>query len=78
MAVLRAWRGQGVGGALLAHLVDLARAAGHARVMLNAQTHALGFYSRHGFTPVGPEFMEAGIPHRAMERDLTADPGRAS
>lgn len=73
MAVLRDWRGRGVGGALLAHLVALAAAAGHARVALNAQTHALAFYRRYGFVPVGPEFMEAGIAHQAMERALTAD-----
>lgn len=70
MAVLRAWRKQGVGGALLLHLIALARARGHTRVMLNAQTHALDFYRRHGFEPVGPAFMEAGIAHRAMELAL--------
>jgi predicted GNAT family N-acyltransferase len=70
MAVLREWRGHGVGDALLARLVELAREAGHARARLNAQTHALRFYARHGFAPVGAEFDEAGIPHRAMERSL--------
>lgn len=34
---------------------------------LNAQTHAIPFYRRHGFVPVGAVFMEAGIPHRRME-----------
>jgi predicted GNAT family N-acyltransferase len=66
MAVLKAWRGRGVGGAMLAKLVAAARAAGHARAQLNAQTHALGFYARHGFVAEGPEFDDAGIPHRAM------------
>jgi predicted GNAT family N-acyltransferase len=66
MAVLKAWRGQGVGGALLAELIAAARDAGHSRAMLNAQVHALGFYARFGFVAEGPEFDEAGIPHRAM------------
>ena len=35
-----------------------------------AQTHAEPFYARHGFTPCGDVFMEAGIPHRTMERLL--------
>ncbi len=70
MAVLRPWRNQGVGGMVLLHLVDLARAAGHARIVLNAQTHALAFYGRHGFVPFGATFEEAGIPHQAMERVL--------
>jgi predicted GNAT family N-acyltransferase len=70
MAVKRAWRGRGVGGALLEHLVGLAAQHGHRHVVLNAQTHAEGFYRRHAFAPIGEEFMEAGIAHRAMERVL--------
>jgi predicted GNAT family N-acyltransferase len=41
-----------------------------ASVVLNAQTHALGFYRGHGFVEEGEEFMEAGIPHRTMRRRL--------
>jgi len=70
MAVREPWRGRGVGAALLRHLMDLALREGHARVVLNAQTHAMRFYERFGFTSVGEEFMEAGIPHRTMERIL--------
>jgi predicted GNAT family N-acyltransferase len=51
-------------------MIALARELGHVRVMLNAQTHALAFYARHGFVAFGPEYDDAGIPHRAMERSL--------
>ena len=70
MAVRREWRGRGVGAALLAHLTELARARGDAKVVLNAQTHAMPFYARYGFAPVGVPFDEAGIPHQAMEARL--------
>ena len=70
MAVRSEWRGRGVGAALLLQLVALAREQGFARVALNAQTRAAGFYARYGFEASGPEFDEAGIPHRAMERVL--------
>jgi predicted GNAT family N-acyltransferase len=70
MAVRKAWRGLGAGAALLALLVDEARRAGHRRVLLNAQTQALGFYARQGFTPFGDEFFEAGIAHRAMALEI--------
>ncbi len=70
MAVLAEWRGQGVGSQILAALVARARARGIPRVVLNAQTHAAPFYARHGFAAFGDEFMEAGIPHVAMEREL--------
>ncbi len=70
MAVLREWRGKGVGSALLERLVALARETGHREVVLNAQVHAMPFYARFGFTPVGEPFDEAGIPHQAMARAL--------
>ena len=66
MAVLAPWRRQGVGSALLAAALCAARTRGLSRITLSAQTHALGFYARHGFVAVGPEFPDAGIPHRAM------------
>lgn len=70
MAVLKAWRGRGVGRALLQKLLDLAVRKGLPRVTLSAQTHAIGFYERAGFHMVGEPFMDAGIPHRKMEREL--------
>lgn len=66
MAVLASARGLGVGSAILERLVQMARAGGMARVYLHAQVHALDFYARHGFVAEGPEFDEAGIPHRLM------------
>ena len=70
LAVSAAWRGRGVGGALLERLIALACERGHRRVVLNAQTHALAFYERHGFAPVGDPFEEAGIAHQPMQRVL--------
>ena len=68
MAVLADWRGKGVGRALLERLLEEARQQGHAHLALHAQTQASGFYRRFGFVEEGPEFMEAGIPHRTMVR----------
>ena len=82
MAVLRRWRGGGVGSALLLATVAYARQQHLRDVYLHAQMHALPFYQRHGFTPEGPEFMDAGIPHRSMrlvlreQRELGNDSGR--
>jgi predicted GNAT family N-acyltransferase len=70
VAVLAAHRGRGIGDALMQCMLALAAEIGHRRVMVNAQTHALAFYERHGFVAVGDEYDDAGIPHRAMERDL--------
>ena len=70
VAVLSDWRGQGVGAALLVRLIDLAKARGDERVLLNAQTQAMPFYARYGFAPTGDEFFEAGIAHWKMVRPL--------
>jgi predicted GNAT family N-acyltransferase len=70
MAVLKEWRGAGVGAALLQWLIQAADTRGMAECHMNAQSHALRFYSRHGFEAYGDEFLEAGIPHRRMRRRL--------
>jgi predicted GNAT family N-acyltransferase len=70
MAVLAEARKRGVGAALLEALIAQAIARGMDEVVLHAQTHAAGFYSRFGFREYGDEFMEAGIPHIAMKRRL--------
>lgn len=71
MAVLRDWRGRGVGDALLQALIDAARQSGIGEVRLNAQISAVGFYVKHGFVPEGPRFVEAGIEHQTMRRALS-------
>ncbi|MFC9290175.1 GNAT family N-acetyltransferase [Streptomyces sp. NPDC057052] len=70
LAVTRRARGLGVGAALVRAVEDAAHARGLTAVDLHAQTHALGFYERLGYRAYGPEFPDAGIPHRAMRRAL--------
>jgi predicted GNAT family N-acyltransferase len=70
MAVLANWRGRGVGSALLIELVRWATEQGLTEVVLNAQTHALGFYQRHGFSAEGEVFLDAEIDHQRMRRVL--------
>ena len=66
MAVLSAWRGQGVGSSLLQCLLDAARQGGASNVFLNAQTTAVPFYERFNFVREGAEFLDADIPHYRM------------
>ena len=71
MAVLPAWRGVGIGKALLAAAQRAAKLRGHSELKLSAQTHAAGFYAAAGFAVVGAVYEEAGIPHVAMQLKLT-------
>lgn len=78
MAVERAWRGRGVGRRLLEFLIVQARSRGYRRVILHAQLQAEEFYLKAGFSPEGPPFEEAGIPHRRMRLELPVQASSAS
>jgi ElaA protein len=67
VCVLRSHRGTGLGAALIrAAVAEFRGLPGITKVKLGAQTHAIGFYERLGFAAVGPEYQDAGIPHRDM------------
>lgn len=61
-------RGAGLSG----QLMTAALAAGGSFV-LDAQSHLTGFYARYGFAPAGPEFVEDGISHTPMRRNVSED-----
>jgi predicted GNAT family N-acyltransferase len=67
MAVLKEWRHQGVGKSILRTLIEKARSLGWAKVTVNAQVTACGFYQAFGFSLEGEPFIKAGIPHQAMQ-----------
>jgi len=66
VAVLREKRGIGFGKALVRATLDELRGMSMDEAKLGSQTHAIGFYAALGFTVTGPEYMDAGIPHRDM------------
>lgn len=70
MAVLKEWRGRGIGALMLEDLMEHAKERGDREIHLSAQVHALPFYLAHGFVPEGDEYLEAGIRHQAMKRQL--------
>lgn len=80
MAVLREWRGRGVGSAILRSLIETARQRGAAELTLSSQVAAEPFYAGFGFVAEGEPYDDAGIPHRTMRLALTplAEPPRAS
>ncbi len=68
VAVLAEHRRAGVGAALMGALEVSAREKGASVVRLNAQVSAIPFYESIGYEAHGPEFDDAGIPHRAMTK----------
>jgi predicted GNAT family N-acyltransferase len=70
LAVLARRRRHGAGGQILEALVSEACARRLNRIYLHAQSQAISFYEKHGFRKEGSEFVEAGISHVKMIRDL--------
>lgn len=66
VCVLSAHRGAGLGEQLILAAMDHFRAAGLTRAYLSSQSHAIPFYERLGFVAEGPDYDDAGIPHRDM------------
>lgn len=66
VAVHQAWRGKGVARKLIEKAMADARDKGQERFYLTAQSDKLGLYEKLGFVAFGPEFMDGGMPHRAM------------
>jgi predicted GNAT family N-acyltransferase len=70
LVVARDARGRGIGAALLADAERLAREMGAGRMVLAAQTSAIGLYDRAGYTARGDVYLDAGIEHVTMEKPL--------
>lgn len=66
MAVLKTFRGRGVGRKLLTRAVVTAKKQGAKNIYLHAQVPVIGFYEAMAFRCVGSVFREAGIAHRKM------------
>ena len=69
--VLPSTRGSGLGHELMSRgnkLVD--KKWQHHGCKISAQYHLRDFYSSHGFKVVGETYLEDGIPHIAMTREI--------
>jgi predicted GNAT family N-acyltransferase len=71
LAVLKEYRGLGLGSELLKTLVSYGRQEGINQFFLHAQTSAIGFYEQLGFKAIGLVFNEADIDHIKMVLETT-------
>jgi predicted GNAT family N-acyltransferase len=66
IAVLKPWRGIGVGNRLLEEAIDICRQNGSKQIVLSAQTHAIHFYQQADFQITSGEYTDLHIPHVDM------------
>ncbi|QCR31112.1 GNAT family N-acetyltransferase [Lysinibacillus sp. SGAir0095] len=72
ICILKPYRKFGLGKVIIKALEDIAEEHGSSQVKLHGQTHAEGFYAKLGYRTVSDIFMEDGIPHILMLKDLSS------
>lgn len=70
MAVLKEYRGQGIGGALIEKAMTIAKLNQLSAIYISAQCHAIDFYKKFGFEVKSDIYLDAEIPHRDMTLDF--------
>lgn len=70
MAVLKEYRGQGIGGALIEKAMTIAKLNQLSAIYISAQCHAIDFYKKFGFEVTSDIYLDAEIPHRDMILDF--------
>lgn len=66
VAVLKEYRGKGIGKILMLDIIQQAKIQKRETLKLSAQVHAIAFYQRLGFKAEGAEYLDCGIPNRDM------------
>ncbi|WP_173911451.1 GNAT family N-acetyltransferase [Acinetobacter sp. Marseille-Q1618] len=70
VAVLKNYRGQGLGQQLMQHIIAVAATEQRDFLKLSAQVHAVGFYENLGFKLEGDSYLDCGIPHVDMRMEI--------
>ena len=70
VAVAPMHQGQGVGSALVACAEDVAKRLGYRRMVARARETAVPFYRKHGYGVEDETFVQVGLPHRAVWKEL--------
>lgn len=70
VALLRPWRGRGIGKKLMKCIEHVALEQAFRKTWLNAQLGALRFYFSVGYYPIGTPFLEESIVHIGMRKTL--------
>ena len=70
VAVLKAYRGQGLGQMIMLEIISYAQKQRRSVLTLSSQVQAISFYEKLGFTVQGNSYDECGISHIEMTMNL--------
>ncbi|KOS66743.1 acetyltransferase [Lysinibacillus contaminans] len=68
VSILQSQRGKKLGALIMKEIEKYAITIQIKKLILHAQSYAIPFYEKLGYNVTSPEFMDADIPHRAMEK----------
>ncbi len=71
ICILESFRKFGLGKNIIKALEEIAEEQGASQVKLHGQTHAEGFYKKLGYRTSSDVFIEDGIPHILMLKEIT-------
>ncbi|MBE4908533.1 GNAT family N-acetyltransferase [Bacillus luteolus] len=70
ICILESYRKYGLGKTIIKSLEEIATGKNVSKLKLHGQTHAEGFYEKLGYHTTSEIFIEDGIPHIIMEKEL--------
>jgi predicted GNAT family N-acyltransferase len=70
MAVLKEYRGEGIGSALIEKAIATSKLNQLSSIYISAQCHAIDFYKKFGFEVTSEIYLDAYIPHRDMKLEF--------
>ncbi|WGD98116.2 GNAT family N-acetyltransferase [Bacillus safensis] len=71
ICILKPYRKYGLGKIIIGELEKIMQEKGISKIKLHGQTHAEGFYKKLGYQTTSDEFMEDGIPHILMTKEIS-------
>ncbi|MEB2271714.1 GNAT family N-acetyltransferase [Bacillus safensis] len=71
ICILKPYRKYGLGKIIIGELEKIMQEKGITKMKLHGQTHAESFYKKLGYQTTSDEFLEDGIPHVLMTKEIS-------
>lgn len=70
IAVIKEYRGGGLGRLLVTEAEKIAKALGGADVFIGGQVRVKDFYIKLGYSPIGDEYIEENVAHIGLKKPI--------
>lgn len=70
MAIDNSFQHKGIGYSIVQYAEKIAKEHNYKVIMMHARSTAIDFYKKLDYSIIGDEFIEIGIPHYIMEKNI--------